>query len=162
MEKTAIRPGLLDRLSEAMRIMACVGLVSMSLVTGADVMGRALRHPVFGSDEIVALLAGLVTAFTLPYAYKAQSHIAVDLVMSRLSMGLRKAVAVFTDTLSLALFSVIAWRMFDYALDQRQAGVLTMNLGLPEYGVITAVGLGFTIFALLIARDILFLRKWGQ
>ena len=162
MEKAASRLGLLDRLSEAMRIMACVGLAAMSLVTGADVVGRALRHPVFGSDEIVALLAGLVTAFTLPYAYKAQSHIAVDLAVSRLSAGARRAAAVFTDILSLALFSVVAWRMFDYAMDQWRAGVLTMNLGLPEYGVITAVGLGFTVFALLIARDVLSSRQGGR
>jgi TRAP-type transport system small permease protein len=107
-------------------------------------------------------LAGLVTAFTLPYAYKAQSHIAVDLAMSRLSVGVRRAAAVFTDVLSLALFSVIAWRMFDYAMDQWQAGVLTMNLGLPEYGIIAAVGSGFTVFALLIARDILSPRQGSR
>jgi TRAP-type transport system small permease protein len=162
MEKSANRPGLLDRLSEAMRVMACVGLACMSLVTGTDVVGRALRHPVFGSDEIVALLAGLVTAFTLPYAYKAQSHIAVDLAMSRLPAGARRAAAVFTDILSLALFTVIAWRMFDFAVDQWRAGVLTMNLGLPEYGVIAAVGFGFTVFALLIARDVLSMGREGR
>jgi TRAP-type transport system small permease protein len=159
MEKTASRHGLLDRLSEALRVMACVGLASMSMVTGADVVGRALQHPVFGSDEIVALLAGLVTAFTLPHAHKAQSHISVDLAVSRFSAGARRTAAVVTGILSLALFTVIAWRMFDYAMDQWRAGVLTMNLGLPEYGVITAVGFGFTVFALMIARDVLTLLR---
>ena len=162
MGKTASGAGLLDRLSNAMRIMACIGLASMSLVTGADVAGRALRHPVYGSDEIVALLAAMVTAFTLPYAYQARSHIAVDLAMSRMPARMRRAAAVFTHLLSLALFAVIAWRMFDYAVDQWRAGVLTMNLGLPEYGVITAVGFGFTVFALLIARDVLSPSQRGR
>ena len=66
------------------------------------------------------------------------------------------------DILSLALFSVIAWRMFDYAMDQWRAGVLTMNLGLPEYGIIAAVCSGFTVFALLIARDVLSPRQGGR
>jgi TRAP-type C4-dicarboxylate transport system permease small subunit len=162
MEKPSSGAGLLDRLADAMRIMACIGLAAMSLVTGADVAGRALKHPVFGSDEIVALLAAVGTAFTLPHAYKARSHIAVDLAMDRMPARLRRAAAMFTDLLSLALFAVVAWRMFDYAVDQWRAGVLTMNLGLPEYGVITAVGFGFTVFALLIARGLLSPQQRGR
>lgn len=149
------KPDMLDRASEAMRVLACVFLVGMALTTGSDVLGRAFRHPLFGSDEVVALLAGLVTAFSLPYAHKAQSHIAVDLVVGRMPAGVRRALSQFTDLLSLALFGVVAWRMFDYALDLQRAGVRTMSLGLREYFVVAVVGVGFVVFTLLIGRDVL-------
>ncbi|HBR05651.1 MAG TPA: TRAP transporter small permease [Desulfovibrio sp.] len=149
------KPDLLDRASEIMRVLACVFLVGMALTTGTDVLGRAFRHPLFGSDEVVALLAGLVTAFTLPHAHQSQSHIAVDLVVGRMSPAVRRALAQFTDLLSLALFGVVAWRMFDFALDLERAGVRTMSLGLREYFVVAVVGLGFVVFTLLIGRDVL-------
>lgn len=149
------KPDLLDRASEIMRVLACVFLVAMALTTGTDVLGRAFRHPLFGSDEVVALFAGLVTAFTLPYAHKAQSHIAVDLVVGRMPARARRALAQFTDLLSLGLFAVVSWRMFDYALDLQRAGVRTMSLGLREYFVVAIVGVSFVVFTLLIGRDVL-------
>ncbi len=72
-----------------------------------------------------------------------------------MSAPLRRALAQFTDLLSLALFAVVAWRMFDFALDLERAGVRTMSLGLREYFVVAVVGLGFVVFTLLIGRDVL-------
>ncbi|MCK9241289.1 TRAP transporter small permease [Desulfocurvus sp.] len=147
---------LLDRLESAMRALACCCLMGMALLTGADVAGRGLLDtPLFGSEELTAILATLAVALCLPYAHAQGVHIGVEVLISRLPRRVRRRVALATGATAMLLFAVVAWRMVDYALTLRASGQLSMNLGLPTYPVVLALAFGFAMFTLFLARDVL-------
>jgi TRAP-type C4-dicarboxylate transport system permease small subunit len=147
---------LLDHLELAMRALACCCLMGMALLTGADVAGRGLFNtPVFGSEELTAILATLAVALCLPYAHAQGVHIGVEILVSRLPRRIRRPMALATNTTAAALFAVVAWRMVDYARTLRASGQVSMNLGLPTHPVVLALAFGFAMFALFLARDVL-------
>lgn len=147
---------LLDRVGTAMKSLGALCLVSMAAVTGLDVAGRGLfNHPLFGSEEIVTILAVLAVACALPAAHTDRSHIGVELLMRRFPRRVRMIVRLCTDCTALCLFSLVTWRMWLYGDTQQASGRVSMNLELPEYFVIYALSLGFLVFTLMIARDIL-------
>lgn len=153
---------LLDRIEIAMRAVACCCLMGMALLTGADVLGRGVWNtPIFGSEELTTIMATLAVALALPYAHAQNVHVGVEVVVSRLTRHARDAVKLVTDLAAAALFGLTAWRMAVYGATMRDSGVVSMNLELPTYLVVFALGFGFLMFTLFLARDVLrfFIRE---
>ncbi|MBU1002297.1 MAG: TRAP transporter small permease [Proteobacteria bacterium] len=155
---------LLAKLETAMKVLAACCLMGMTLLTGADVLGRGtLNIPIFGSEEIVTILATLAIGLSLPYAHSQRVHIGVEIVVRRFSRRTRDIIKLLTDLAALALFTLVCWRMAIYATTLRQAGTVSMNLELPEYYVVYVLGFGFMVFALNLLGDVLsFFNKDGE
>jgi TRAP-type C4-dicarboxylate transport system permease small subunit len=150
-----VKSDLLDRVEAGMRIAAAICLFGMALLTGADVLLRGVWNtPIFGCEELVSILGIVVVGFALPYAHEQRSHIGVEIFVRRLPRGPRRAVKLVTDTATLVLVAVIAWRMALYAHTQSETGEVSMNLELPDYLIIYVLAFGFLIYALCVARDI--------
>lgn len=151
---------LLARLETVMKVLAACCLMGMALLTGADVFGRGVFNtPIFGSEEIVTILATLAVGFSLPYAHSQRVHIGVEILVRRLSRAKRVAIGLLTNLTAAGLFALVCWRMVDYAGTLKRAGTVSMNLELPEYCVVYALGFGFLVFALNIAGDLI--RAFG-
>ena len=156
-------PDLLNWLERGMKIVAAASLLGMALITFYDVNARALfNDPLFGTEEIVAILAVITVGFSLPYAHRQGSHIGVDLVYRKLPRGVRKVVALSTSIASCALFAVVGWCMLTYGFDLREAGELTMNLALPTWRVVFVLSFGFFVFALFLLRDAVRILRGGE
>ena len=54
---------------EKMKIIGAACLVGMTLLTCADVVGRAFGYPIFGSVEIVGFMATLAVVMAMPYTH---------------------------------------------------------------------------------------------
>ena len=65
-------------LRDLLKILGAIALMGMTLVTCADVVGRYLGHPIFGSVEIVGFLATLAVALALPYTCLLYTSDAAD------------------------------------------------------------------------------------
>ncbi|MGE4292300.1 MAG: TRAP transporter small permease [Desulfovibrio sp.] len=146
---------LLDKTRVYMRALAAFCLCCMALVTGTDVVGRFVGRPVFGSEEIVTMLAVFVVGLSLPDAHAERSHIGVEIFVRYMPRALRRGLRMVTTATALGLFGVVTWRMADYALTMRESGVRSMNLQLPEYLVVFVLAFGFLIFTLHLLRDVL-------
>ncbi|WP_461210422.1 TRAP transporter small permease [Desulfocurvus sp. DL9XJH121] len=147
---------MLDRLEKLMTALAAACLLGMALVTGCDVLGRAAWNtPLFGSEEIVTILATLALGLSLPYAHVQRVHIGVEIVTRRLSRRVRNRLALGTDLAACALFCLVTWRMTLYAGTLKRSGEVSMNLELPEYFVVYALAFGFAVFSVRILRDVL-------
>lgn len=153
----------LDRLEGVMRKIAAVCLLSMALVTGADVFMRGFFNtPIFGSEEIVGILGIIVIGFALPYTHYQGSHIGVEILVRRFPKRVRNAIKLVTDTATLALIGTITWRMFLYAGAEAESGTVSMNLELPEYMVVYVLSFGFFVYSLCIIMDIIrYFKKEG-
>ncbi|MDZ7579166.1 MAG: TRAP transporter small permease [Deltaproteobacteria bacterium] len=143
-----------DWLNQALKILGACCLVGMMALTCVDVVGRYFGRPVFGSVELVIFMATLTTALALPYTHEVKGHIGVEILVRLLPPRIQTIIELATSGLSLALISLITWRMMDYAWTIRVSGQVSMNLEFPEHLVIYAVGFCFLIFTLLILKDI--------
>ncbi|SKA78983.1 TRAP-type C4-dicarboxylate transport system, small permease component [Paucidesulfovibrio gracilis DSM 16080] len=144
----------LSGMRKVMRAVAATALCAMALVTGTDVVGRFWDSPLFGSEEIVTMLAVLVVGLSLPEAHWHRSHIGVEIFVRFLPKKVRDIIHLITTSAALGLFAVVAWRMVDYGLTMQTSGVRSMNLGFPEYLVVFVLAFGFLIFTLHLVRDV--------
>ena len=141
-------------ISHKMKVIGAACLFGMAILTAVDVIGRMFKHPIFGSVEIVTFLAVLVVAMALPFTHESKGHIGVELFVRKLSKRTRAVIDLVTGSASLALFVLVAWRMFVYAFKMKESGEVSMNLQFPEYIIIFVVACSCVIFCLSILNAI--------
>jgi len=145
---------VLGKFSGLLKIIGAAALTGMMLLTVVDVVGRFFRHPIFGSVELVGFLATIVVAAALPYTYKVEGHVGVEILVRLLSKKTQLIIDLFTRTLSFILFSLVTWQMFLYAKDIHQTGEVSMNLEFPIYYIIYLLAVGLLVFSVTIIETI--------
>lgn len=145
---------ILLQVSDKLKVVGAVFLFGMALLTCADVIGRLFKYPIFGSVELVSFMGAIAIACSLPFTHQNKGHIGVELFIRKLPSKARNIIVLITEVLSLVLFILISWRMFDYAHKMQKSGELSMNLQLPEYVIIYILAGGFVVFTLIIINSI--------
>ena len=140
---------------DKMKIIGAACLVGMTFLTCADVVGRPLGHPIFGSVEIVGFMATLAVVMAMPYTHQVQGHIGVEILVRLLSEKTQTIIDICTGIISLILFIVISWRMAVYAHTMQESGEVSMNLELPEHVIIYLTAVCLVVFTLIILKDII-------
>jgi TRAP-type C4-dicarboxylate transport system permease small subunit len=138
-----------------LRTIGAACLVGMMGLTCADVVGRFFGHPVFGSVELVSFMATLSVAMALPYTHKVGGHVGVEIIVRLVSERKQAVIGICTGILSLALFSIVTWRMATYARTMQLSGEVSMNLELPQHYIIYVTGFCFFIFTLIILEELI-------
>ncbi len=144
----------LDNFSSILKLLGAAALVGMMLLTVADVIGRFFKYPIFGSVEVVGFLAAILVAAALPYTYKKDSHVGVEILLRLLPKKHQLQVNILTRLLSLILFSLITWQMFLYAGDIHETGEVSMNLEFPIYYIVYILAAGLLIFSATIVTAV--------
>ena len=140
---------------DKMKIIGAACLVGMMFMTCADVVGRALGRPIFGSVEIVGFMATLAVVMAMPYTHQVQGHIGVEILVRLFSEKTQTIIDICTGIVSLILFSVISWRMAVYAHTMQESGEVSMNLELPEHAIIYITAFCLVVFTLIIVKDVI-------
>jgi len=153
----------LDNVQDKMKMLAAICLMGMCSVTCADVFLRGtLNIPIFGSEEIVSILATLTIAFSLPYSHVKDVHIGVEILVRLLSKTVQDWIKFVTQIASLVIMTIITWRMFIYAHDVGQSGERSMNLELPMHYLVYVLAFCFLIFSFMILKDVIGFFKGGK
>ena len=128
-------------------------LVGMMLLTSADVILRSLGKPILGCYELVGFLGAV--AITLPLAQTTieRAHVAVQLLVIRMSVMGRKIVFIVTSIMSLFLFSMVAFESVRYGNDMRLSGEVSMTLRMPFWPILYAIGLCAAIVGVICIID---------
>jgi len=145
----------LSFVSDKLKVVGAVFLFGMAVLTCLDVIGRLFKHPIFGSVELVSFMGVIAVACSLPFTHMEGGHIGVELVVRKFPRKIREIIKLCTEVLSLILFLLVTWKMFEYSIKVRNSGELSMNLQLPEYGIIFLLGCGFVILTMAIIYSIL-------
>ena len=140
---------------DKMKIIGAACLVGLMFLTCADVVGRALGHPIFGSVEIVGFMATLAVVMAMPYTHQVQGHIGVEILVRLLSDKTQTIIDICTGIISLILFAIVSWRMAVYARTMQDSGEVSMNLELPEHVIIYLTAFCLVVFTLIILKDII-------
>ncbi|CCK78556.1 TRAP transporter small permease [Desulfobacula toluolica] len=144
----------LDKFSGLLKIIGAAALTVMMLLTVVDVIGRFFKHPIFGSVELVGFLATIVVATALPYTYKVDGHVGVEILVRLMSKKKQIVLELVTRTLTFILFCLITWQMFLYAMDIHETGEVSMNLEFPIYYIVYLLAFGLLIFTVTIIESI--------
>jgi len=143
-----------DRLVGWIKRLGGAALVGMMVLTCVDVTTRALGRPIFGAVEIVSFMATIVLACAMPMTHVEKGHVGVDLVVRKLPNKSQLWIDLVTGLVSAALFGVVSWQMFDYALTMAGSGEVSMSLELPTHFIIFVVALAFGVLCLVILVEV--------
>ena len=144
----------IDLICDLLKSAGAVALTLMMLITVIDVAGRFFKHPIFGSVELVGFLAVAAAAGALPHTYKVGGHVGVEIITRLLPRKTRLVLDLFTRTLTLILFAVIAWQMFVYAKDMQQSSEVSMNLEFPLHYIVLVLAVCLAFFSGTILQQI--------
>ena len=144
----------LDKFSGILKFIGAIAITAMMLLTVVDVIGCFFKYPIFGSVELVGFLATIIVAAALPYTYKVEGHVGVEILVRLLSKKTQLIIDLCTRTLTLVLFGLISWQMFLYAADIHKTGEVSMNLEFPIYYIIYLLAFGLLIFSVTIIETI--------
>jgi TRAP-type C4-dicarboxylate transport system permease small subunit len=156
----------LNKFSDFLKLVGAVALTAMMMLTVVDVIGRFFKSPIFGSVELVGFLATIVVAAALPYTYKMDGHVGVEILVRLLPEKTQTVMDIVTRTLTLILFVLITWQMFLYAEDIYKTGEVSMNLEFPIYYLVYLLSFALLVFTVTIVesivQDIMKLRKLSK
>jgi len=142
------------RLTQLLKWLGAGALVGMMVLTCADVIMRGLERPIWGAVEVVAYLATLVLACSLPRTQRDHGHIGVDLMLRRLRPRIQGWVDAITGIISLVLFLVVGWQCWLYAMELQATGEVSMTLELPVHYLVYVVAVAFWALCLVLLVEI--------
>lgn len=114
----------------------------MMLLTTADIVLRAFRHPIPGAYEIVGLLGSLAISFSLAYTSIEKGHIAVEFLVNRFSAPIQALISAANSLIATIFFAIITWQSILYGTDFLLRGEVSMTIQMPIYPFIYGVAAG--------------------
>ena len=146
----------INALSRLMNIAASIVLAAMMLITVADVFMRYfLKRPILGTTEITENMMVCLTFFGLAWCAAQQSHLRVDLVMSRFSPRVQALVDGMTTLAGLFMVALIAWRSLVEAIAVQQLNIVSSLLRIPAYPFYYVITLGSALLALVMVAQVI-------
>ncbi len=132
-----------------MAAIACLCLVFLMVITFLDVAGRYLFDaPLTYAVELIELSMGLLVSLGLAITTLSKGHIAVDLLSNAVSGTGKRWLARLAGLFGLVVFGVMAWRLWDRALNFKEDGLATQVLFLPVYPVVFVMSVAAFVAAL--------------
>jgi TRAP-type C4-dicarboxylate transport system permease small subunit len=131
---------IIDLCSYYLNWVAGVGLIAMAALAVGDIIGnKAFKFPLSGGIEVVGFLGVVITAFAISRTQILRGHIEVDFIVERFPRKVRNSIYIFIFICLVALWAVIAWRMFDYGQVLQNTGEVSMTERIPFYPFVYAI-----------------------
>lgn len=158
--------GVIERLSQVFAWVGGAIILGSAVLVTLDVIGRnVFNATVFESLEMSVYGYAIAVAFAFSYALTTKIHIRIDVVITRLPVGLRAVLDVLAMAALLGtavVFAYYGWEMFNTAMrmQARSASDLQVLLAIPQG--IWAVGLTWFAFVagVYFLRGLYLLARW--
>lgn len=143
------------RIADYLNYVAGWGLLGMTFLTCADVILRIFRLPILGTFEIVGFLGAAVAGFAMAHTTIMRGHVAVEVLVMRLPVGVQKAVYLITHLLSIYLFALLAYECLRFGNDLKAANEVSLTLQLPFFPLLYGISFSALMVCLVLAVDFL-------
>jgi len=152
---------LISRISWLFNLVPSFLIMVMILLIFIDVFLRYIfNRPLTASYDMVCILLVVITSLAMPYTTLLKGHVAVDILMLRLSRRKQSIIDTITHIISIALFLTVSWQCFIFAQDFKAAGEVTPTIYFPIYPIIYVMGLCFLFSCLVILLNLL--KIWSE
>jgi TRAP-type C4-dicarboxylate transport system permease small subunit len=131
----------LVRVSKVLNFIGAAALTFMMFLTVADVSLRAVKLPIVGTYEIVALSLALVIGFGIPKVSLDRGHVYMEILLEKLSPKNKAIMNTFTRLLCIGLFILIGYNLFSVGNEFHASGEVSPTIKLPFFPVAYGVGI---------------------
>ncbi len=132
-----------------------VALAGATFVIVANIIMREVWKPLPGTVEVAEILGAILLSLGVAYCAFMKGHIAVGVLVDKLSRRKEAVVEFIVNLISLLFTSLLAGETFVYATRMMGRGYTTAHLRLPLHPVIYLVGFGFVMLALVLLKDVI-------
>ena len=132
-------------------------LCALVLLSGANVFGRLLGHPIGGSYEISGFLGALIAALALADTQRKRGHVELDMFTKRYKPLVKRLVGAFNMLCGFALLLVLAIQQINRARRLLAAGELSETLRLPYPWLMYVCAGGLMLLACAYLTDCVYL-----
>jgi TRAP-type transport system small permease protein len=138
------------RLLDVLMAAACLLLLAMTLLIGADVMGRnAGLGGIPWSGEISEDILYLLTLLTAPWLLRQGQHIRVDILLRALPARIGWLLEWLGDLLGLACSLYFVWYGWKVLAASYSSGAISIKtLVTPEWWLLVPLPVAFLLFAI--------------
>jgi TRAP-type C4-dicarboxylate transport system permease small subunit len=146
----------LEFISSKLAYLGTIALLAMMLLTTADVVGRYFfNSPILGALEVTEFLVLILIFSFLAHTQAKKSHVAVDLFFDLLPRSLRSVIDFINHLVCLAFMGLIAYMGIHRALEIKEFGEATNNLGIVKFPFAFFVVFGCAVMCIEYLRDII-------
>ncbi|MCR4393486.1 MAG: TRAP transporter small permease subunit [Dehalococcoidales bacterium] len=132
---------------------AMVGIVGIIIATLIDVIGAKLfSRPLAAGTEVVYFLQIIAIAGGLAFAQINHRHVRLEFV-DAFPKIIRGVFHFITALLGLALFIILAWKSYDYAMTLKSNGEVTAASRVPLYPFAIWIGLCCLPMCLVLLKE---------
>jgi len=137
------------RLLDGLMLVACLLLLAMAFIIGADVVARNARlGGIPWSGEVSEDILYLLTLLTAPWLLRQGRHIRVDILLRALPLRLGWLFEWVGDLLGLACSLYFIWYGWKVLATSYQAGAISIKtLVTPEWWLLVPLPLAFLLLA---------------
>ena len=150
---------LLDKISRVLNQilvwLAGIFLVTMILLTCANIFLRLVWMPVKGTFELMGFFGAIVTAFALGYTQIKRGHIGIDIVVNQFSAKTQRILNSINYSICMIFFAIAGWQIAKWARTLWKTGEVTETLRIISYPFTYGVALGCFLLALALLVDLL-------
>jgi TRAP-type C4-dicarboxylate transport system permease small subunit len=138
------------RVFDAMMLAACLLLLFMTLLIGADVATRNLGiGGIAWSNEISENILYLITLMSAPWLLRQGQHIRVDILLRVIPPRIGWLFEWANDLIGLACSLYFVWYGWKVAVASYQAGAMTIKtLVTPEWWLLAVLPVAFLLVAI--------------
>ena len=145
---------IIERITRGCSLISSVFLLAVMLLIVANVVLRFFGRIIPGHYELVSLLIVVSIAFTLSYTAIHKGHIAMGLIISRVSRRKQLIIGAFTTILSIAVWVVITWASI-LVINEKWLSEVSNMLMIPFLPFRCVWVLGLSLFCLVLVSDLL-------
>ena len=142
------------RIAAVLKVLAYAGvviIVALMFFTVAHSLGRyGFNRPIPGLAEVSSFMLITASFLVIPYTQVLKGHLAIGLLIDRLSERKRAIIDSFTHIICLLTAILILWRSVVEAFRMMRGDYVTQILGLPEFPIMAIVAAGWGLLALAI------------
>lgn len=131
-------------------------MLALMILTVIDVVGRYLfNRPIRGTFELAEFALVLIVFLALGYAQHNEDHVVIDLLYTRFPKAIQSVVYLLSTVISLAVISLMAWRLYLYSGRMAAGNYTTAVLRIPLSPLVLMSAFGAVCFILAIISSII-------
>lgn len=145
------------RLCQAGLGLACILLVVLVLLSGANVVCRLAGHPIGASYELSGLFGAVMAALALAETQRRRGHVELDMFTRQYSPGVKRWIGATNVLAGTVLVLVLAAQILSRAHVLLAAGEVSETLKFPYPWLMYGVAFGLLLLAVSFFTDFVLL-----
>ena len=142
-------------LAKKMYWVAGAAIVTMMLLTFADVVLRYFRRPIPGTYELVCFLGAVAVSFAMAHTSIEKGHVSVSFIVTLFPSKLQRLIECLTSCFGLFLFALISWQSVIYGNDLYASNEVSLTLEFPFYPFVYGIAFSAAVVCLVLLSDLI-------